>query len=78
MYVVYFIFLKCGNSLLPFGESPLMTLTSILENVELLNVGPNDSQVIYLQHDIPVIICLHRGSGIPELENRVKKPSYAL
>ena len=78
MHVVYFIFLKCGNSLLPFGESPLMTLTSILENVELLNVRANDSEVISLQHGITVIICLHRGSTISELENRVKKPSFAL
>ena len=45
--------------LLPFGESPLMTLTSILKNFELLYAGKNDSKVISLQHGIKAIICLH-------------------
>ena len=33
--------------LLPFGESPLMILTSILKKLELLYAGASDSQVIF-------------------------------
>ena len=43
----------------PFGESPLMTLTSILKILELLCTGASDFQVISLQHSITAIIYLH-------------------